>query len=70
MNRIQNRENKMETTHGWLINLLAIQVLCLIGMGFRICILAKRNLMLAQAKSPSPSLLRVRKSPRAEISCR
>lgn len=59
--------NKMETEHTWLINILAIQVACLIGMGYRICFLAKRDLLLAKSKTSNQNFLRVRRSPRIEI---
>lgn len=60
----------METEHTWLINILAIQVACLIGMGYRICILAKRDLLLAKAKVSGQTLVHIRHSPRSEISYR
>lgn len=58
----------METSHGWLIYILALQVIYLIGMGYRICFLAKRDLLLATVKSPAQSLVRVRQSPRPKNS--
>ncbi len=56
----------METSHIWLVNILALQVICLIGMGYRICFLAKRSLLLAKAKAPVQSLVCDRQSPRPE----
>ena len=60
----------METEHTWLINILAIQIACLIGMGYRICFLAKRDLLLAKAKVSGQTLVHIRRSPRSEISFR
>lgn len=66
----EHGEIKMETTHIWLVNILAMQVICLIAVGYRICFLAKRHLLMAEAKAPAQSLVRVRQSPRTDISFR
>ena len=50
----------METTHDWLVNILALQIICIIGIGYRICLLAKRQLVLGKVKAPVQSLLRER----------
>ncbi len=54
----------METSHNWLVVILALQVICIVGIGYRICFLAKRDLVLAKVKSPAQPLVRVRQSPR------
>jgi hypothetical protein len=55
---------KMETSHNGLVVILALQVICIIGMGYRICFLAKRDLVLAKAKVSTQPLARVGQSPR------
>ncbi|GEM_PF-4511801 len=57
----------METTHIWLVNIMALQVICLISMGFQICCLAKRDPFLAKVKAYHQTLVCVRQSPRVSI---
>lgn len=60
----------MDTMHWWLIKMVAIQALCVIGVGYGVCLLAKRRLVPAKAKVPAQDFVRVKKSPSTEISFR
>ncbi len=60
----------MDTMHWWLIKIAAIQTLCVIGVGYGICVLAKKHLVPAKVKVPAQTLVRVRRSPLTGISYR
>ncbi len=54
----------METSYNWWVIIQALQVICIVGIGYRICFLVKRDLVLAKVKSPAQSPVRVSQSPR------
>jgi len=60
----------METMHWWLIKMVAIQALCVIGVGYGICFLAKRRLVPAKSKVPAQDFVRVKKTTGTGISLR
>lgn len=63
-------EFKMEIMHWWLIKMVAIQALCVIGVGYGVCLLVKRRLAPAKAKVLAQDFVRVKKSTGTGVSLR
>jgi hypothetical protein len=60
----------MDIMHWWMIKVVAIQALCVIGVGYGVCLLAKHRLVPAKAKVRAQGFVRIRKSTRTSITLR